>query len=179
MVVLSSRIEIRDAAGSFGSLLIPALTVVSLRSVGTLLWSNWGTVFISNDDVASWDRWAEDWYLNRRRYRAFLSGCAVCGFLFLEYLGLDFLITGNVDCALAFYCFLSFYAIYTADKSPGQREPRHTAVFFAAGATLTKQGGLLALTAILLYLACCILKRANLPKAGVGPRASVGLRLSA
>ena len=29
-------------------------------------------------------------------------------------------------------------AIYTADKSPGQREARHTAVFFAAGAALTK-----------------------------------------
>ena len=47
-------------AASWTSIGVSALALVSLFAFVPIFQENWGTVFISNDDVASWDRWAED-----------------------------------------------------------------------------------------------------------------------
>jgi hypothetical protein len=191
-------------APSFRSIGLAALALVTMLAFVPILIDNWGTVFISNDDVASWDRWAQDWFLNRfpsgtdlypqlvpanwsityalmrtadvkmfakammpffavatlllfvslawnLKDRIYLTGCAIAGFLFLQYLGRDFLMTGYVDVALAFFCFLAFYVLYQEGTGPPS-ETRFLSIFFAAGAALTKQGGLLVLAAIALYL---------------------------
>jgi hypothetical protein len=189
---------------TFMSVSLTSLAVVSLLAFVPILFENWGTVFSSNDDVASWDRWAQDWFLNRfpagtdlypqllpanwsityalmgtlevkmfakaimplfavsipllfvslawnRRDRVYLAGCFIMGFLFLQYLGRDFLMTGYADIALAFFCFLAFYVLYDEEAgSPGST--RFVSLFFATGAAITKQGGLLALAAVIVYL---------------------------
>lgn len=33
--------------------------------IGYLFYVNWGTIYVGNDDVASWDRWATDWSAGR------------------------------------------------------------------------------------------------------------------
>jgi hypothetical protein len=205
-------------APSFRSIGLAALAVVTMLAFVLILIDNWGTVFISHDDVASWDRWAQDWFLNRfpvgtdlypqlvpanwsityalmrtadvkmfakammpffavatlllfvslawnLKDRVYLAGCTIAGFLFLQYLGRDFLMTGYVDVALAFFCFLAFYVLYQEDTGPPS-EARFLSIFFAAGAALTKQGGLLVLAAVALYL---ITKRTQGREPGTPP----------
>jgi hypothetical protein len=205
-------------APSFRSVSLASLALVTMLAFVPILIDNWGTVFISNDDVASWDRWAQDWFLNRfplgtglypqlvpanwsityalmrtadvkmfakammpffavatlllfvslawnLKDRIYLAGCAIAGFLFLQYLGRDFLMTGYVDVALAFFCFLAFYVLYQEGSGPPP-ETRFLSIFFAAGAALTKQGGLLVLAAIALYL---IAKRTQGRETGAAP----------
>ncbi len=189
---------------TFISVGLAALALATVLALIRILFDNWGTVFTSNDDVLSWDRWAQDWFLKRwpvgpdlypqllpanwsvtyalmrttdvkmfakaimpffgvailllfvslawsRKERVYLAGCSIAGFLFLQYLGRDSLMTGYVDVALAFFCFLPFYVLYQEESgAPG--DARILSLFFAAGAALTKQGGLLTLAALALYL---------------------------
>jgi len=41
------------------------LTVATFAYYGLLFYRHFGTVFTEIDDLLSWDRWAEDWFLNR------------------------------------------------------------------------------------------------------------------
>ena len=189
---------------SFASVSMAALAAASLLAFAPLLIENWGSVFTSNDDVASWDRWAQDWFLNRfplitdlypqllpanwsityallgtqevkmfakammpffplailflfvslarnRKHTVYLAGCFIAAVLLFQYVGRDFLITGYADIAFAFFCFLTFYVLY--DSEPGDlANARLLALFFASGAAITKQGGLIALGATTAYL---------------------------
>ena len=180
---------------SFVQISLAALALVTVLAFIPVLIANWGTVFTANDDVASWDRWAREWFLNRaparsglypqllpanwsityalmqndevkmfakaimpffavaisllfvslawnRRDRVYLAGSAIAGFLCLQYLGRDFLMTGYADVPLAFFCFLTFYTLYQEAANPS-RQARLLSDL-ATGAALTKQGGLLA-----------------------------------
>jgi hypothetical protein len=186
--------EVPGEAPSFRSVSLAAGAVVTLLAFVPILFDNWGTVFISNDDLASWDRWAQDWFLNRfpagtdlytqllpanwsityalmrtadikmfakammpffavatlllfvglawnLKDRVYLAGWSIAGFLFLQYLGRDFLITGYADVAFAFFCFVAFYVLYKegskpVDRSRGLFRPsfRQWLVFQAAAA---------------------------------------------
>lgn len=196
--------EVPRETPSFLSVGLAALSAVTMLAFVPILFENWGTVFISNDDVASWDHWAQDWFLNRfpvatdlypqllpanwsvtyammqtadvkmfakaimpffavatlllfaslawnLKDRIYLAGCSIAGFLFLQYLGRDSLISGYVDVALAFFTFLAFYVLYQEGSSPS-RDARFLSLFFATGAALTKQGGLAILIAVALYM---------------------------
>jgi hypothetical protein len=218
--------ESPSEAASWTSVGVSAFALVSLLAFVPILQENWGTVFVSNDDVASWDRWAEDWFLNRfpagtqlypqllpanwsityalmgtsevkmfakaimpafplgilflfislartQRARVFLGGCSIASYLFLQYLGREFLMTGYADVALAFFSFLAFYTLYKQDISKVPEQVRFLSLFFAAGAALTKQGGLLVLAAVAVYL---VLKKR---KSGAVARLAPVLRWSA
>jgi hypothetical protein len=221
-----AQAEPPDGQKSWTASVWTALALVNIAAFAFLLLQNWGTVFISNDAVASWDRWAQDWFLNRfpvgpglypqllpanwsityalmstpevkmfakaimpafglgvlllfaslaerRRDPAFLAGCSTCGYLFLQGLGPDFLMSGDVDVALAFLSFLAFYTLYR-NGPRASAEFRWLSLFFAAGAALAKQGGLLVLAAVVVYLA--IQRR---PSEQEGGRPAPALRLSA
>jgi hypothetical protein len=228
--VPASHAEFPQETPSFTFVGLAALAVVTLLAFIPILRENWGTVFITNDDVASWDRWAQDWALNRfpvgtnlypqlltanwavtyalmgtadvkmfakaimpffavatlilfislawsRKDRVYLAGCAIVGFLFLQYLGRDFLMTGYMDVALAFFCFLAFYPLHKEASEPSG-EARILALFFATGAALTKQGGLLALATVALHFAATKRKSPREPGPRPALRWSSGLAIA-
>jgi hypothetical protein len=86
-----------------------------------------------------------------RRSAAFLFGAAMYGWLLLHNLGIAFMMLGYADVPVAFFGFLSFHAIYRKTEATLSRDDVLLSLLFATGTVMTKQGGVYALIAALLY----------------------------